>query len=312
MKRTLVMLVVVGLFLSLCNGAFAAIPSAPFTVDANTAVLYHFDDPQALGLGYDSTSNLDSYGQKLSLGEADVAADLIKPDANGAFGGAASFEGWNVTSENVGNEAWLRKWTDWPSALTTNFSNGLTFEMMLKPDQRGNPNPNPNAAGQVFLGHFGSTVEVWAQYTAGGMSVWTLFRAGFDTYMYSSTKFAYGDWGHFAFTFDKNTGKVANWVNGVDVSNGYYEDRLGGISGAGSPDVTGWNLISSGYSTLCVGNALGYNGTDYVGRSLFSGSIDEARVSNVDRYNAVPEPGSLLALGSGLIGLAGFVIKRRK
>ncbi len=42
------------------------------------------------------------------------------------------------------------------------------------------------------------------------------------------------------------------------------------------------------------------------------GYIDNTAIFNVMKETSVPEPGSILALGSGLIGLVGFTVRRRK
>ena len=99
-----------------------------------------------------------------------------------------------------------------------------------------------------------------------------------------------------------------------------YSDTLTGglrINGA-TPDVSGYEWVLGKYDGKNAGYVL-FNMADYGGSSIpeFSYSIwgdnpEQYQLSNVTVFGRVPEPSSMLLLGFGLIGLAGFRRKFKK
>ncbi len=85
----------------------------------------------------------------------------------------------------------------------------------------------------------------------------------------------------------------------------------GGATPVLSSTMNGTTDTAIGYvDGLSIGGAMGGTNRDGTGSWMFDWVAVKAGAD--PGWNPVPEPGSLLALGSGLIGLVGFGIRRRK
>ncbi len=96
----------------------------------------------------------------------------------------------------------------------------------------------------------------------------------------------YGAWANLTMLWDFTQMKAYSWYNGVIVDNG--------ISISGITELTGWTI------------SLGHDAADGTGASTVW--IDNFKID----VSVIPEPGSLAALATGLVGLGGLALRRRK
>jgi len=117
---------------------------------------------------------------------------------------------------------------------------------------------------------------------------------------------AWGDWVQMRVTVDSstNTATLYDWrgawtqVAQTSMGGSGWASELSGSDGFGLGSLAGSSTNLSNFQI------------DYA--RVYLGSADVSAVYDLYAPPVTPEPGSLLALGSGLVGLAGFVIRRRR
>ncbi|MDO8586791.1 MAG: PEP-CTERM sorting domain-containing protein [Armatimonadota bacterium] len=97
----------------------------------------------------------------------------------------------------------------------------------------------------------------------------------------------------------------------ADGSQDIYRSDNSWIMGIVAPGATGLPGASGGAPIIALGNYAGGSTT------LTTINVDYVRIAQgtdlyADHNPVIPEPGSMLALASGLIGMAGFAIRRRR
>lgn len=102
----------------------------------------------------------------------------------------------------------------------------------------------------------------------------------------SSAPNVYGQWTNVTMVWDFTQMKAYSWYNGTLVDNGIPITNIS--------QLTGWSIYLAHDAATGTGGDVAY--------------IDCFCIS----VQNIPEPGSMLALGSGFLGLIGFAIRRRR
>jgi hypothetical protein len=129
------------------------------------------------------------------------------------------------------------------------------------------------------------------------------------------------------YTYHVTLGVGATYSSGLVYITGWCGNKYGSLTGYDMPEnytitvkMNGQALVTLGRNDLWVGdntpagNAAGPMGFWYIYSSRvgsFAESVDDFTVE-IGPSAQTPEPGGLVALASGLVGMAGFAIRRRK
>ena len=183
-------LAVVGMLLLPAGTATAAIPM-PYSTDANTVALYHFDgeNPDDAGMLADSSGN----GYNLTPNGVDPLGSSATPALLNAWDAEGAFEGTFVSGPTVAAG------TDW------------TVETLLNTRSFVGAVPGERRNYLVFDSgeQFGYRPDGFFQMIIGGTSQSSI-----------ANQVALEEWIHIAVTYDASSGEVTIFKNGTDISGG--------------------------------------------------------------------------------------------
>jgi hypothetical protein len=280
----------------------------PFTTDAYTLALYHFDEVQGDTMFMDSSGNghhgfvPQDGSQTIGWGFDPYFNAVIEPSPDltwqpGKFGNAATLWFNSMSDSNAG-----RLEVPQGDTLTTSLTlaegmanDGLrdrrsfTIEFWMKPDDAGG-----GWGSRIVKKYTGGDYAV--NYQNGSLSLQYWGVGAWRNLYNTETIIPIGEWTHIAVVVNRHVvpyQSLIGWFhNGVEMKS----------------EATYFTVDGSVYAKeLSFGADGTWAGVHYPPRQ-YNGQLDEVRISNVDRYG-VPEPTTMSLLA---IGLAGLLFRRKK
>ena len=249
----------------------------PYTVDANTLGLWHFDEQPGGTTAFDETANSND---AVISGLPAAPFGPLDPNntwAAGKFGNGLNTWYNSTTDRNMGTLT-VAQDPAGNNSLDFNLADAFTIEFWM----------NARAVGSTTSFHYiftkGTMSEGQVHYNTDGAGVnrigLTAYAGGWKT-VFDNTHIPLNEWHHVGVTGDfdavNNEHTISFYIDG-NLSSTHVLPRISTLSGT---DLT------------LLGNpsALWYR--------TYLGQLDELRVSDVNRANVIPEPSlALIALGA--------------